>query len=104
LVRQQLGLRSFNLEFVDHYEPILSCQFRQDCTHGTPIHLFVDLLRVILRPRRKGHAPPAPKWAACRTGARTSSALLTPGLLTAPAYLGARLLRTRSNARCSHIC
>ncbi len=82
-----------------HEQPVLAQQLRQHRAHRAAVHLAVDLLREVARPRGEGSAAADPDRAANRAHAGTTRALLLPRLLAAAAHVGAILLGLRAGTR-----
>src|SRR5690606_2315165 len=103
LVQQTLGLRRIDAKLFNHDQTIGASQLGEDGTHGSAIHLLVELLGVILGLGREGHATAAPQRAADGTGAGTTGTLLTERLGTATGHFGTALLSAGTLAAAGHV-
>src|SRR5689334_4939388 len=94
LLREQLGLRLLDAELVDHAQPVLARELREDRAKAGAIHATVHLLREVLV-RRVGEdlASAAPQRARCHAGAGATGALLAPRLLCRMVHRAAIFLR-----------
>ena len=98
-LREKLGLRRLHVEALDHFQPLLAGELRQDRAHAGAIHLAIQLLREVLVGQiRENLAASAPQRARDVPGAGAARALLAPGLLVRVADIAAPLLRARAAA------
>jgi hypothetical protein len=92
------GLGLVELKLFGDDQAILTHQLRQNGANSGPIHLLIDLLRMVLGDRRKDLATAAPQGAANGAGTGAARTLLPPGLATTTTNLSAGLLRAGSGA------
>src|SRR5258708_1966781 len=96
---EELGLGLADRERLDHGEPLLAHQLRQDGSHPRAVHLAIHLLvEVLVGLVGEGASAATPERRRRHAGARAAGALLAPRLLGRVAHLAARLLRARALA------
>ncbi|EJX07192.1 hypothetical protein EVA_04700 [gut metagenome] len=79
---KSLGLRKFNLKRFENRKTTVSNQLRINRSHGSAIHLLVNLLaEIFVRGARESTAAVAPHRRRRHTRAGTTGTLLAPGLL-----------------------
>ena len=100
---KSLGFRRFDDQILKHDQTILTHELGEDGAHCGAVHLLIDLLRVILRARRKSHATRTPDRTANSTGTSSPGTLLTPRLLAAATHIRTSLLCTSTLATSRHI-
>ncbi len=100
LFGQQLRLRRFEREVLDHRDAAFAGQLREDGAQTCAVHLLVDLVReVFFRRVREDATTAAPQRARRHTGTSAARTLLTPRLLGGVLDVRAILLGAVTAAR-----
>src|SRR5690606_16592686 len=90
-------------EGIGQHEPILAHELGKDRAERAAVHLAVDLLREIARPRRERPAAADPDRAPRRAVTGSPGAFLAPRLRVTAADLGPVLLGLGAGARAGQI-